>query len=254
MKTAELMKTMKLLYVEDEKETREELVDVLKRRAGKVYSAENGVKGLSLAEDYNPDIVIADLYMPEMNGLEMIRRIREQGMNPAVIILSAINDVSAILDAIDVGIDKYILKPVNLQELLDVLAMQAELIASRRKHHNTTLPENRKQVEDEIKREFAAFFKTSTGKGPKDVNVFLGEGKLQVVASDVMTVLEKSLMENGKNAGVIKYVREVFFSSKEKELCQLVSRITGLEMTLKEVSISVEKNKNKLVFEESYTE
>lgn len=249
MTAEEIMKTLKILYVEDEQEAREELMDVLKRRAGKVYVAENGKKGLALAEDYDPDIVIADLYMPEMNGLEMIRKIRESGKNPAVVVVSAINEVDTILSAIDVGVDKYILKPVNLPELLDVLNEQAQAIYESRKRHDAGLPENRKQVEDEIKREFAAFLKTATGKGPRDVNVFLGEGRIEMVASGVMTVLEKSLLEDGKNISVIKYVREVFFSSKEQEICSLVSQISGRDVTLKEVLINVEKDKNKLLLE-----
>lgn len=248
MKTDEIMKTLKILYVEDEKEAREELVDVLKRRAGKVYVAENGKQGLSLAEDYDPDIVIADLYMPEMSGMEMIHKIRESGRNPAVIIVSAINDVNTILEAIDVHVYKYILKPVNVKELLEVLAAQAEEIFNQRKQRLVELPENRKQIEDCIKREFAAFLKSATGKGPKDVSVFMAENRVELVASGVLTVLEKSLLGNGKNVGVVKYIRELFFSSKSAELCRLLAEASGMEFSLQDVNINVEKDRNKLSF------
>lgn len=243
-----IMKTMKILYVEDEKEAREEMVDVLKRRAGKVYVADNGKKGLSLFEDYEPDIVIADLYMPEMSGREMIRRIKESGANPAVIVISAVGDVDTILSAIDVGIDKYILKPVNLQELLKILEEQAEDIFNRRQYQMSALPENRKQVEDGVKREFATFLKTSTGKGPRDVNVFVTDDRIELTASEVMTTLERSLFNNGRNPVIVKYIREMFFSSKEKELCRMSSRLSGREVLLKDVRINVDKDKNKLIF------
>lgn len=248
MKMEEMMKSLKILYVEDEQEAREELADVLKRRAGKVYVADNGTKGLALAEDHDPDLIIADLYMPEMNGLDMIRKIRESGKNPAVIVVSASDDINMLLGAIDVGVYKYILKPVNMKELLEVLAEQAEEIFKRRKFTAAARPENRKQLEDEVKREFAAFLKNSTGKGPKDVSVFIGDGRVEMVASGSLTPLEKSLMENGRNMGVVKYVREVFFSSKEEDLCTMLSGILGVSVSLREVVINVEKDKSKLIF------
>ena len=248
MKIEEKMKALKILYVEDEQEAREELVDVLKRRAGKVYVADNGEKGVALAEDHDPDLIITDLYMPEMNGLDMIRKIRESGKNPAVIVVTASDDVNMLMGAIDVGVYKYILKPVNMRELLQVLEEQAEEIFSKRKFAAAAQPENRKQLEDEVKREFAAFLKSATGKGPKDVSVFIGDGRVEMVASGSLTPLEKSLMENGKNIGVVKYIREVFFSSKEEELCRMLTGITGMSVSMREVIINVEKDKNKLIF------
>ena len=77
MDTVQLLKNIKILYVEDDEQAREELQDVLKRRAGKVMIAENGKQGLELYRDFLPDIILADLYMPEMDGIEMIRRIRD---------------------------------------------------------------------------------------------------------------------------------------------------------------------------------
>ena len=128
MNTDEILKNMKVLYVEDDEEAREELTDVLKRRVGKVIVGENGKRGLELYNDFLPDIIIADFYMPEMDGIEMIRRIRRQGADPAAIVISAVSEVNIILSAIDVGIDKYILKPVNVQELLDAMGEQAKVI------------------------------------------------------------------------------------------------------------------------------
>jgi len=244
----ELMKSIKILYAEDEKEARDELVDVLKRRAGKVYVADNGKKAWSMFEDYDPDIVITDIYMPEMNGLELLRKIKESGKSPAVVVISAINDVETILGAVDTGIQKYVLKPIDLKELLEVLLEISAEIISKRKYLTAVLPENRRQLEDELKKQFAAFFKSYTGKGPRDINVFIGEGQIEIIASEVMTTLEKSIRINGKNDGVVKYVREVFFSSNESVLNSLVSEVTGRQVTLNEIRINVEKDRNKLIF------
>ena len=142
MNTDEILKNMKVLYVEDDEEAREELTDVLKRRVGKVIVGENGKRGLELYNDFLPDIIIADFYMPEMDGIEMIRRIRRQGADPAAIVISAVSEVNIILSAIDVGIDKYILKPVNVQELLDDMGEQAKVIYGRKKKSTAALPES----------------------------------------------------------------------------------------------------------------
>lgn len=244
----EILKTMKILYVEDDAQARVELVDVLRRRAGRVISAENGRQGVELFADFEPDIVIADLYMPEMDGLEMIHRIRVQGYAPAVIVTSAVEDVDTILHAIDEGIVKYILKPVNLQELLAVLSEQAAAIYGRRRKQIAVLPENRKKIEDEMKREFASLLKTITGKGPRDVHVFMNDERIEIVATEVLTVLEKNLLDNYQNIAIIKYVRKLFFSVKADEICRMLSRVSGREVSLKEVLINVEKDKNKLIF------
>lgn len=244
----EILKNMKILYVEDDDQAREELFEMLKRRAGKVITGENGRRGLELFMDHEPDIVIADLYMPEMDGIEMIRRIRAAGHAPAVIVTSAVEDVDTIIGAIDAGIAKYILKPVDLQELLEVLHQQAEIIYDSRQKKMAALPENRKQVEDEIRREFASFLKNVTGKGPKDVNVFMNDERIELVASEVLTIYEKNLLDNYQNIAIIRHIREIFFSVKGDEICQMLMRISGRRVLMKEVIINIEKDKNKLIF------
>lgn len=246
--TAELLKNMKILYVEDNDEAREELTDVLKRRAGKVLTAENGKQGLELYEYHLPDIVLADLYMPEMGGIEMIRRIRKAKGEPVVIVISAASEVDVILHAVDAGIDKYLVKPVSLQALLEALSDVAQLILSRRPERTAFLPENKKLAESEIKKEFAAFLKASTGKGPRDVSVFIQDSHVEIIAAEVLTVLEKSLLDSNQSSSVIKRVRELFFSVKEDEICRLISPVLGREVRLKEISISPEKDRNKLIF------
>ena len=183
MNADEMLRNLKILYVEDDDEAREELIDVLKRRVGRVFACENGVRGLELYNDFKPDIIIADYYMPEMNGIEMIKQIHRQGEETAAIVISAVSEVDAILSAIDAGIHKYILKPVNVQELLEVLGELASELYEKRKRKSAALPENKKKVEDEIKREFSAMLKAMTGKGPKNVSVFMNGDSIEMVAS-----------------------------------------------------------------------
>ena len=244
----EMLKNMKILYVEDDPQAREELLEVLKRRVGKVFSGENGKQGLELYLDHEPDIVIADLYMPEMDGLEMIRQIRAAGHAPEVIVTSAVEDANTIIGAIDAGVAKYILKPVDLSELLEVLRQQASAIYERRNKQAAALPENRKKVEDEMKKEFSAFLKSTTGKGPREVSVFMNDERIELVASEILTIFEKNLLDNYQNIAIICHIREMFFSVKGDEICQLLTRISGRRVMLKEVVINIEKDKNKLIF------
>ena len=69
-----LLANLKVLYVEDEEFHREQLGIFLKRRVGKLYLAENGKDGLNKFKEFNPDIVITDLKMPEMDGIEMSQK------------------------------------------------------------------------------------------------------------------------------------------------------------------------------------
>lgn len=237
-----------MLYVEDDDATREELVDVLKRRVGKVVSGEDGKRGLELYETFKPDIIIADLYMPEMDGVEMIKNIRKSGDEPAAIVISAVSEVDTILSAIDAGIDKYILKPVNVKELLESMGELAKDIYEKKRHSIAALPENKKRIEDEIKREFSALLKSTTGKGPKNVSVFVSGDTIEVVASEVLTVFEKNLLDNYRNIAIIKHIREIFFSIKSELLCNMILRISGRRVTLKETHINIEKDRNRLIF------
>jgi diguanylate cyclase (GGDEF)-like protein/PAS domain S-box-containing protein len=122
------LRTLSVLYVEDEDDIREELAVYLRRRVATVHLAANGQAGLDAFSQYQPDLVITDIRMPVMNGLEMAERIR--AMSPAVpiIITTAFEETSYFQKAIDLGVDKYITKPLNLEVLAAALHKCARLI------------------------------------------------------------------------------------------------------------------------------
>lgn len=122
------LRTLSVLYVEDEDEIREELAVFLRRRVAQVHLAANGQTGLDAFTQYRPDLVITDIRMPVMNGLEMAERIR--AMNPAIpiIITTAFEETSYFKKAIDIGVDKYVTKPLNLDILAASLDKCARLI------------------------------------------------------------------------------------------------------------------------------
>ena len=114
-------KELTLLLVEDEDGIRESMQEVFGDIFQKVISASNGDEGLKKFKKFSPDIVIADIMMPIMDGLEMSRQIKEFSKNTPVVILSAYSEKEKLLKAIDVGIDKYVIKPIDMDELFALL-------------------------------------------------------------------------------------------------------------------------------------
>ncbi|MGD0281040.1 MAG: ATP-binding protein [Dissulfurispiraceae bacterium] len=107
-----------VLYVEDDPNAREAASEILKRIVRTVYVAENGKDGLEAFKQHNPDIVITDIKMPVMSGLEMARKIREESINKQIIVITAHSDTDYLLSAIDIAVDQYILKPVQSDRLI----------------------------------------------------------------------------------------------------------------------------------------
>lgn len=106
-----------ILYVEDDNESRDELLLFLRRRCGKLLVAANGEEGFDQFMRETPDVIITDIQMPVMNGLEMIKKIRESGSDVPVLVTSAFNEQRYLSEADDVGVNDYTLKPINLMEL-----------------------------------------------------------------------------------------------------------------------------------------
>jgi len=117
--------SVSILLVEDEKETLKLLNFVLAMNFPKVtlYSAENGRTGLELFNTHTPDIVITDINLPELNGVQMLNRIREIRPDTKVIVLTADTGKIALENALGSGfeLDHYLLKPIVLSNLFSAI-------------------------------------------------------------------------------------------------------------------------------------
>ncbi|MFZ2196575.1 MAG: response regulator [Thermodesulfovibrionales bacterium] len=122
-----------ILYVEDEEITRSAVARMLKRRVLNVYEAENGQEGLELYKQYRPDIVISDIRMPVLDGMEMSKEIKALDKNSKIILTTAHSDASILINSIEVGIDKYILKPLDIASLFSSVEKCAENIMLEKK-------------------------------------------------------------------------------------------------------------------------
>ncbi|EOB4242879.1 butyrate response regulator transcription factor BumR [Campylobacter jejuni] len=114
-------KELIILVVEDEIKTRESLINVLSERFSKVIGAQNGDEGLKKFKKFKPDLVITDIAMPIMDGLDMAREIKEISDDVPIVVLSAYSEKERLLRSINIGIDKYLIKPVDIEELFKVL-------------------------------------------------------------------------------------------------------------------------------------
>lgn len=130
--TLNLLKQFSVLYVEDDSSVRESLLRFLKRRFKDVFTAKDGKEGFEIFEIENPDIVITDIQMPVMDGLEMSRMIKEKSPGTPVLITTAFNESPFLKKAEELGIEKYIKKPVIKEDILGSLADCAEKLAARR--------------------------------------------------------------------------------------------------------------------------
>ena len=114
-------KNIKILYVEDDDIARENGIEYLENYFENIYEASDAIKALQLYEKYKPDIIITDIQMPKLNGLEFVKKIRQKDKKTQIIIITAFCDKDYLLKAIELGLVKYLVKPVNEKEFEEAL-------------------------------------------------------------------------------------------------------------------------------------
>ncbi|MBF0344792.1 MAG: response regulator [Nitrospirae bacterium] len=124
MKTGDSEHTFRdlsVLFVDDEECISLSIVSVLKRRFGNVYLARDGQAGCDLFKKHQPDFVLTDILMPIMNGIEMIRCIREVSLDVPVIVMTALNEEPYLEETQKLNIQGYLLKPIDKVEFTELI-------------------------------------------------------------------------------------------------------------------------------------
>ena len=121
-------KTLKVLYVEDNKEARESTLLMLANLFDNIVTAINGAEALDKFNAYTFDLILSDINMPVMSGIELLQLVRDKNKEIPFIIISAHNDSDFFLDTIKLGVDGYILKPIEITQLLNTLTKSIKKI------------------------------------------------------------------------------------------------------------------------------
>ena len=117
---------LKLLYVEDNQEARESTQLILEEFFTDIVVAVDGKDGLEKYKSNDIDLIITDINMPKLNGLEMIKLIREIDNDVPILVLSAYNESGYFMDSIKLGVEGYLLKPIDIEQFLGVLVKVTE--------------------------------------------------------------------------------------------------------------------------------
>ena len=140
-----------VLYVEDEKEIRNYVIPFLGPRVKTLWVAENGEAGLKLYERHKPDIIVTDLKMPKMDGIEMSKIIRDEDRDIPIVLTASYSDQHHLFAAIDARITAFIRKPVKINELLRTVEDLAKKITFERaqKKVQATMAQHYLAIEEE---------------------------------------------------------------------------------------------------------
>jgi len=111
----------KILYVEDENATRKNYVMYLNMFFDEVYEACDGEEGYAIYKEKRPDILIIDINIPKLDGISLLKKIRENDFTSKAIMLTAHTDKQFLLDAAALKLTKYLVKPVSRKDFVDTL-------------------------------------------------------------------------------------------------------------------------------------
>ena len=110
-----------ILIAEDESELREQLVESLEFYTDTVYEAEDGAEAWNIYKKYNPDIVMTDINMPKLSGLDLAKKIRADNSKTSIIIVSAYTDTAYLLRAVEMNLVTYLVKPIPIGKLRETI-------------------------------------------------------------------------------------------------------------------------------------
>jgi YesN/AraC family two-component response regulator len=218
-----LAKGLTILYVEDEAEVQTTMKGILENIFSRVLTALNGLDGIEIVKTNRVDLILSDINMPKCNGLDMIKAVKNIYPQMPTILLTGLEDKDFLLQSINLGINKYLVKPINKKLVFESLEEILYLIQSRQRYRaeQLGLSKNIKMIAiakllDNIThqwRQSLSIISTSIGAIVLNDDLGVSDGKIQdllsLIDNHVKTMDEQleSLFINFKN----EYKRETFY-------------------------------------------
>jgi len=147
-----VLKTLTLLYVEDNENLLLEIQKVFGYIFNKIYTAKDGKDALKTLDTHQVDIIITDLHMPNMDGIEFIKEVRSKDKKISIIVLTAHADKDLLLEASNLQLDGYLTKPINFNKISQALSnalQRLEINTSYTLKNNVTYNISSKTVQSE---------------------------------------------------------------------------------------------------------
>lgn len=201
------------LYVEDDEAIRSHLSQTLKLFFREVYVAENGKQGLELFMQHAPDMVISDIQMPKMNGLEMTRQIKALNDRVPVLLTTAYSDERYFIDSIELGVERYILKPIEQDRFLSTLFAVARGVLERRQAEEY----RKRQVQSRINAASEKMLLEAINLYPNPTLIYAEDGTLSAMNDAFLRMFDRPTLELLGEGAIISD----FFEQREGYLSHL---------------------------------
>ena len=241
------LKDITVLYCEDEDDLRTVTGGVIAQFTKKVHIAQNGKIGFDLFKKYanEIDLIITDVNMPQMNGLEMTKAIKDLNPNIPIIVATAFSNSDYLLEAIELGVDKYVLKPIDLKKLFSVMkqSLLYHELQDLYRDTFTHLPNRNALIRDLL-------LQSPSTVALVDINEFATINELygEQIGDDILLKFAQIIQENFSKdeyqlyrAGADKFVLRVLkYSSNCEDI--LYSDITNFVKLINEIGLSLDNN------------
>ncbi|WP_313233338.1 Na-translocating system protein MpsC family protein [Tissierella praeacuta] len=251
----DVLQHIKILYVEDDNLTRNWVCNSLKKKVGKIIMAENGNAGIRLCIKFMPDIIVTDLIMSDMNGIEMMRELRERGYRIPCIITSALSDAETILETVDLKIEKYLIKPIDIDILIRSLTQIATDILEKKEgllvvNQTFILTDDAKnKLEIEIRNIYSKYLKEVAGKGAKYINIFINGKRIEIISKSTLTTLEESILATGQHYKSIEMFRKIVYENTMWKVEEEISRLIDRKIKTKKIEVCPKEEFERILLE-----
>ena len=226
----EVFKDFTILCVDDDKIVLKILNNSFKNIFKEVLTATNGLEGYEVFKSKQPDMIITDMTMPILDGIEMIKKIRKVDTNIPIFVSSAIEDSKTLLQSIDLGVSGYVVKPLNIKTLINKLEQSAKSLSYEllKKRHQEELQELNNSLEEKVKIQTKELEELKSNKGGVNEET-LKEYAEKAIKEGLTDDDYKSLEKLGYDKDTIDVFVEGLKAKQSKSAEELLQGVTTME-------------------------